>query len=152
MNRQWRQARQFIGAALVASTLYAGTACAGMRGADFDHQVYKVKGVCTIRFGSAGVDWWLLQAGVSSIDLTPDAGVNLQSAEMRIFEDVNGNGAFDNGERQLSFQSTSGPNGLSINNVQVSAGDVAGWNTDNVQCSIQVIQANGTKSVWTHAI
>jgi hypothetical protein len=71
---------------------------------------------------------------------------------MRIFEDANGNGAFDSGEKQKAFQATSSSNGLSFSNVTVSAGDVAGWNTDHVQCSVEVTDSAGNTSVWTHPI
>ena len=137
---------------MCCAALGAAIGCAGVHTAQFDHEIFTIKNVCKIRFGAAGVNWWLLQAGVSSVDVTPEPGAQLQGATLRVFEDANGNGAFDTGEKQKSFGAVSGPNGLSFSNVQVSAGDVANWNSSHVQCSVEVTDASGGTHVWTHPL
>lgn len=132
--------------------LVCGAGCSSLRAASFDHEVYVIKGVAQIRFGSAGLNWWLLTAGVSSVDVTPEPGAQISSAKMRIFEDANGNGAFDTGERERSFQATTTQNGMSFSNVQVSASDVSGWDKDSVQCSVEITDGGGNVSVWSHPL
>lgn len=126
--------------------------CATNRMGSIEHQVFVFKGVFKITVGSANVNWWLLSGSVSSVDVTPEPGIQLASATLRIYDDANGNGAYDSGENSKSFQSTTSGNGLSFSNAGVTAGEVANWNADRISCSVEVTQTNGKVSVWTAPI
>jgi hypothetical protein len=123
--------------ALLPVSMFAPS-CAANRVAQFDDTTVLMKGVCRIRFGHANINWWLLQGSVTSIDISAEAGMQLSGATFRVFEDANGNGSFDAGEKNKAFSSSPSPTGLSVNNVSLSAGDVSGWNTDNISWQAEV--------------
>jgi hypothetical protein len=125
-----------------------GPSCAANRVAQFEDTTIVLKNVCRIRFGQANINWWLLQGSVSSLDIAAEGGTQLSSAKFRVFEDANGNGSFDAGEKQKAFTSSPSATGLSVNNVSLSAGDIAGWNTDNISWQVEV--TDSTNHVHVH--
>jgi opacity protein-like surface antigen len=137
-------------ALLAAFTMLALVpSCASSRVAQYADTVVRIKGVCRIEFGQANFNWWLLQGSLSNLDISPEPGVQLAGATYRVFEDANGNGAYDAGEHQKSYTSSASPNGLSINNVGLSAGDIAGWNTNNISWQVEVTSSNN--QVYIHS-
>jgi hypothetical protein len=128
--------------------LVVAPSCAASRVAQFDDVTIVIKDVCRVRFGTANINWWLLQGSMSSLDISAEGGTQLANAKFRVFEDSNGNGSYDVGEHQKSFSSTTTTTGLSINNVSLSAGDMAGWNTDNISWQVEVTDA--TNHVFIH--
>lgn len=123
--------------------------CAANRVGDFDDTTILIKNVCRIRFGHAAINWWLLSGSVSSVDISAEPGTQLSSAKLRVFEDANGNGNYDTGEKQKSFTSVTSPTGgLTVNNVSLSAGDIASWNTDNISWQVEV--TDSTNHVHVH--
>lgn len=123
--------------------------CKSVRAGEISYSTYDYPGVFRITVGQGHFNWWLLQGGVSSVDLAAAPGVNLASAELRIFDDANGNGTFDAGESSKSFQSSSNPNGLSFSNVSISASDVLGWDTERISVAISVTDSAGKAHVWS---
>jgi hypothetical protein len=121
--------------------------CASNTVAELDDTLIVIKGLCRIQFGYAGINWWLLQGSMSSIDIAAEPGVQLAGAVVRVFEDANGNGTFDTGENQKSFTSSMSGGNLSVSNINISAGDVAGWNTSNVSLQIEVTDSNNNTSI-----
>jgi hypothetical protein len=126
-----------------------GPSCAANRVAQYEDTVIVMKNVCKISFGHANVNWWLLTGSVTSIDISAEGTAQLSSAKFRIFEDANGNGSFDAGEKQKAFTSSPTAGGLSVNNVSLSAGDIAGWNTDTISWQVEVTDSANHVHVHT---
>jgi len=147
-RESWLQ-RGVVSCALVAVAVAPFASCSTSRIAHIEYAHYYLKGVCKITVGQGNVNWWLLSGSISSVDLTPENGTQLANATLRLFDDANGNGAFDTGENSKSFQSSTSSNGLSFSNVQLSAGDVANWNADRVSCAIEVTDSTGKVHTWS---
>jgi hypothetical protein len=138
---------RFAQALVLLPALMLAPSCASTRVVQLDDSVVVMKGLCQIHFGYAGINWWLLQGSMSSIDITPEPGAQLAGAVVRVFEDANGNGTYDTGESQKSFTSTTSGSGLTVSNITLSAGDVAGWNTSNVSLQVEVTDSANNTSI-----
>ena len=123
--------------------------CMSSRVADIDDTSVVIAGLCRIHFGHAGFNWWLLQGSMSSVTIDPEGGAHLASAVVRVFEDANGNGAYDSGENMKQFASTQSGSGLSISNISISAGDVSGWNTSDISVQVEVTDTSNHTSIYS---
>jgi hypothetical protein len=118
--------------------LMVSPSCASDRIAQFEDTTLLIKGACRIRFGHANINWWLLQGQMTNIDVTPEGTTQLSSATFRVFDDSNHNGTYETGEPVKNFASVPTTAGLTFSGVSLSAGDVAGWDTNNVSWQIEV--------------
>jgi hypothetical protein len=129
--------------------LMISPSCMGSRVAELDDTSVVIAGLCRINFGHAGLNWWLLQGSMSSVSITPESGAHLASAIVRVFEDANGNGTFDTGERTKQFASAQSGNGLTVSNITISAGDISGWNTSSISVQVEVTDTSNHTSIYS---
>lgn len=137
-----------------AVALLCAVALAGCRGmdlrAEIDSRRVTIPGVAQIAFGGVSVNFLPAGGSLDLVSVTPIGETDLAASSLRVFDDVNGDGVWNEGEPVHRFVGTEAGGGFEVTDVTLTAGQVRGWNRPTWQ--IDITDADGGKHVVSEGL
>jgi hypothetical protein len=144
MNVTYGERRRSAAGAAVLLGLTLGS-CASMKGAaELERKEVNVPGVGTVVFGNASINWLFLEGSLTGIEVH---GEDLESSSLLIFEDLNGNGDLDPGEKSLHYLASASSQGFEYSSIDVGIGDLSGWDVSKAAWEISVTKGGKTSVI-----
>lgn len=144
MNVTHGERRRSAASAAVLLGLMLGS-CASMNGvAELERKVVDMPGVGTVVFGNASINWLFLEGSLTGIEVL---GEDLEASSLLLFEDLNGNGDLDPGEKSLHYLASASSEGFEYSSIDLSIGDFSGWDTSKAAWEVSVTKGGNTSVI-----
>lgn len=144
MNVTHGKRRRSTAGAAVLLGLMLGS-CASLQGAaELERKEVNLPGVGTVVFGSASINWFFLEGSLTGIKVL---GEGIESSSLLLFEDLNGDGDLDPGEKSLHYLASASPEGFEYSSIDLTIGDLSGWDTSKAAWEISVTKDGNTSVI-----
>lgn len=131
--------------AIIATMALAAASSCQALAAELNYKRVKVGNVAVVNFGAASVDFFPAGGSIEHVSVRPCGRASLTSATFRVFDDLNRDGLWNEGEPQHEFTTVTTPDGFETTDVSLSSNQVRGWR--QLRWQIDIVDETGAQHV-----